>query len=131
MGGDPLQKFNVFLAVESGHVRTRGNVWSKHLKIQLWSLFYNWVEGGSYISAEYLHLLVEPIVEYKGVCDTESVGLHRVQLAIMEVTHLHKIMIYGKFLETKLLVKITHIRVIEVGHLGPRMACCHFSLQGS
>ena len=38
--------------------------------------------------AEYLHLLVKPIVENKGVGDTESVGFHRVQLAVVEVPHL-------------------------------------------
>ena len=43
VGRNPLQKFNVFLAVESSHVWTRGNVWPEHLKIQL-KMSYKWVE---------------------------------------------------------------------------------------
>ena len=38
MGGNPLQKLNVFLAVESGHVRTGGNVRPEHLKPRVWTL---------------------------------------------------------------------------------------------
>ena len=34
---------------------------------------------------------MKPIVENKGVSNTESVGLHGVQLTIMEVSHLEKI----------------------------------------
>ena len=41
--------------------------------------------------AEYLHLLVKPIVENKGVGDTESVGLHRVQLPIVEISNLQQL----------------------------------------
>ena len=42
------------------------------------------------IRVKYLHLLVEPIVENKGVGDAESVGFHRVQLTIVEVAHLQQ-----------------------------------------
>ena len=66
---------------------------------------------------EYLHLLVKPIVENKGVGDTESVGFHRVQLAIVEVSNLLKVKSLREH-ENKL-IKVTHIWVVEVGHLRP------------
>ena len=49
----------------------------------------NFGKGRSF--AEYLHLLVKPIVENKGVGDTESVGFHRVQLPIVEISNLQQL----------------------------------------
>lgn len=68
-----------------------------------------------------LHLLVEVVVEDERVGDAQPVGLHGVQLAVVEVPHLQGQgscrAPYERYCKSAL--KPPDLWVVEVGHLGP------------
>ena len=101
-----LQELNVLLAVEPRHVGAGGDIGTEHLG---GGQGRTGRQGGTEDRARvvYLHLLVESVVKDEGVSDAESVGLHGVQLAVVEVAH------FG---------------VVEIRHLGPGVAGTHGEL---
>ncbi len=74
---DPLQKFDVFFRVKSGHVMRGCNVGS-----------------------EDLHLLVEAVVQDQRVGHAQAVRLHRMAGSVVEVSHIRIVEVNNLFLGT-------------------------------